>query len=165
MLPGISIKKVASKTDLEEIKDLFREYFAWVRDDLHFDLSYQGIDKELKALPGEYASPQGCLLLVRSGDEPAGCIALQPHTSQICELKRMYVRPGFRGQGIGKMLCSDIIQTAKQTGYSLMRLDTEVTLNIAQRIYTEFGFHPAVPYYDAPESARERTIFMELELG
>ncbi len=164
MSPDIEIAAAVSKIDLEQVRELFREYFAWVQDDLRFDLGYQAIDKELMTLPGAYASPQGCLLLARGSGKPVGCIALRPHSLEICELKRMYVRPDFRGQGIGRMLCAQIIQVAKLAGYSLMRLDTEISLSGAQKIYRDFGFHSASPYYEAPEVVRDRTIFMELNL-
>jgi GNAT superfamily N-acetyltransferase len=160
----LTIVTAASDLDLNHIKDLFREYFSWVQDDLHFDLSYQAIEKELLTLPGAYASPQGCLLLAFSERMPAGCVALRPHTAEICELKRMYVRPAFRGLNIGRSLCAEIVETARLRGYSLMRLDSEVSLKTAQKIYSDFGFHPAQPYYEVPESLRERTIFMELNL-
>ncbi len=165
MSPDIQIAAAVSQNDLEQIRELFREYFAWVQDDLHFDLSYQDIEKELATLPGTYSSPQGCLLLARNSSKPVGCIALRPHSLEICELKRMYVRPNFRGQGVGRRLCAQIIQVAKRAGYSLMRLDTEISLSSAQKIYTDFGFHPALPYYEAPEVVRDRTIFMELDLA
>ena len=164
MPPDIQIAAAVSQNDLEQIRELFREYFAWVQDDLRFDLSYQAIEKELLTLPGAYTTPQGCLLLARSIGQPVGCIALRPHSLEICELKRMYVRPNFRGQGIGRMLCAEIIQVAKLAGYSLMRLDTEISLGSAQKIYKDLGFHPALPYYEAPEVVRDRTIFMELNL-
>ncbi len=77
----------------------------------------------------------------------------------------MYVRPGFRGQGIGRMLCAQIIRVAKLAGYSLMRLDTEVSLRSAHKIYTDFGFRSASPYYDVPDAVRDRTVFMELNLA
>ncbi len=164
MSPDIQIAEAVSQSDLEQIRELFREYFAWVQEDLRFDLSYQAIEEELVTLPGAYSSPQGCLLLARDSGKPVGCIALRPHSLEICELKRMYVRPNFRGQGIGRTLCAQIIQVAKRAGYSLMRLDTELSLSSAQKIYTGFGFHPALPYYEAPEGLRDRTIFMELNL-
>ena len=165
MSPDIQIAAAVSPNDLEQIRELFREYFAWVQDDLGFDLSYQAIEKELVTLPGAYASPQGCLLLARSSGKPIGCIALRPHSLEICELKRMYVRPSFRSQGIGRMLCAQIIQVAKLAGYSLMRLDTEISLSSAQKIYAALGFHLALPYYEVPEVVRDRTIFMELNLA
>ncbi len=164
MLPDIEIAAAVSQNDVDQIRELFREYFAWVQDDLRFDLTYQAIEQELMTLPGAYTSPQGCLLIARSSGQPVGCIALRPHSLEICELKRMYVRPSFRGQGIARVLCAQIIQFAKLAGYSLMRLDTEISLSNAQKIYTDLGFHSAPPYYDVPEVVRDRTIFMELNL-
>jgi putative acetyltransferase len=164
MSPEITITRAVSETHLVQIKELFREYFGWVQSDMQFDLSYQDVVSELMALPGMYGPPQGCLLLASSDDQPAGCVAFRPHTPEICELKRMYVRPAFRGQGIGKLLCSQIIQTARLSGYRLMRLDTEISLSAAHKIYTDFGFHPAAPYYEVPENVRQRTIFMEMDL-
>jgi putative acetyltransferase len=164
MPPDITIVTVDSENDLILIADLFREYFAWVQHDMQFDLSYQDVEKELIHLPGAYSPPQGCLLLARSGGEPAGCVALRPNAPGICELKRMYVRPAYRGQGIARLLCAQIIQAARTSGYSLMRLDSEISLITAQKIYSEFGFRSAPPYYEVPVSIRDRAVFMELEL-
>jgi GNAT superfamily N-acetyltransferase len=164
MPPEITIETVDSETGITLIMDLFREYFAWVQNEMQFDLSYQDVENELINLPGAYSPPQGCLLLARSEGRPAGCIAFRTNSPGICELKRMYVRPAYRGKGIGRLLCDQIIQSARLGGFHKMRLDTEISLKVAQQIYKDFGFYPTQPYYEVPEGIRERTIFMELEL-
>jgi GNAT superfamily N-acetyltransferase len=143
---------------------LFREYFTWVDTIMGFDMTYQGVEQELKTLPGAYSAPGGCLLLAEMEGRAAGCVALRPREPGVCELKRMYVRPVYQGQGLGQALCERVIQEGKDKGYALMRLDTEKTLSAAQHIYHSFGFQDAPPYYVAPPGISERTIFMELPL-
>jgi putative acetyltransferase len=101
-LKTVEIVDVETPQHLEHIRQLFREYFRWVEDDLGFDIGYQGVEAELAALPGYYAPPKGCLLLALDGSEAAGCVALRPMEDGACELKRMYVRSGHRGQGSGE---------------------------------------------------------------
>jgi putative acetyltransferase len=163
-LNNIQIKVVVTEQDLEQIRDLFREYFTWVDQVMGFDMTYQGVEQELKTLPGAYSPPEGCLLLAHVDALVAGCVALRPHEPGVCELKRMYVRPQFQGQGLGRALCERIIQEGKDKGYTLMRLDTEKTLSAAQHIYHSCGFQVAPPYYAAPPGISERAVFMELPL-
>jgi GNAT superfamily N-acetyltransferase len=161
---GISIVKVESPTDLAEIKALFREYFDWIARELKVDMSFQSVDEELAGLPGAYAAPDGRLLLGRVDGRPAGCVALRPHEPPICEMKRMYVRPAYRGRGLGQALCAAIIAEAREHRYRKMRLDTEVSLKSAQRIYTGAGFKLAPPYYEVPEELKGRILFMVMGL-
>lgn len=115
-------------------------------------------------LPGVYSPPGGRLLLATYGAEISGCAAYRRMTPQICELKRMYVRPEFRGKQVGWQLASRLIQTARQMGYSLMRLETTTYLEKAIALYSALGFRTCQPYYTVPEAFRNITVFMELDL-
>ncbi len=136
---------------------LFSEYAQ----SLGFPLDFQDFDKELENLPGEYAPPEGCIFLCRIQDDIAGCIALRKLEPGICELKRMYVREGYRGKGIGKMLVEEVIRRAKKIGYKKMRLDTLRSMKTAIRIYEELGFKEISAYRYNPF---ENAMYMERKL-
>lgn len=161
----MEIVQAETPQHLEHIRALFREYFQWVTADHGIDLGYQKVEGELAALPGCYAPPRGRLLLALDGEKPAGCIAIRPLEEGVCELKRMYVRPEYHGQGLGKTLAQTVLQEARGIGYRLVRLDTADSMTPAQRLYASLGFRRAKPYYDAPPDISQRAIFMELRLG
>jgi GNAT superfamily N-acetyltransferase len=140
------------------VKGLFQEY----AESLGFDLEFQGFGKELAGLPGRYAPPAGRLLLATLEGDPAGCVALRPLERDVCEMKRLYVRPAFRGHGIGRILAWRIIEEAQSAGYRRMRLDTLPSMAAARRLYAELGFRPILPYYPNPVPD---TVFLELDLG
>jgi putative acetyltransferase len=160
----MQIRPVNGGCDLEQVKDLFQEYFAWVANDLGFDLSYQGAQDELQSLPGAFSPPAGCLLIAEVDGRSAACGALRPLERGVCELKRMYVRPQYRGQGLGRGIGQELIHQARNRGYRLARLDTEVTLDVAQRLYTSLGFRVIPPYYEVPPDILRRSVFMEAVL-
>ncbi len=160
----MQIRTVTQGDDLEAVKDLFREYFDWVNHDLGFDLSYQGAEAELRALPGSFSPPGGCLLLADAGGESAGCGALRALAPGVCELKRMYVRLPYRGQGLGRAIGQELLRQARSKGYRLARLDTEVSLEVAQRLYASLGFRAIPPYYEVPADILRRSVFMEAAL-
>ncbi len=138
-------------------KTLFVEY----ADSLGFDLAFQDFEEEIANLPGDYASPAGCLLLAKYKDQPAGCVALRKLSDGICEMKRLYVRPQFRGLGIGRKLAEAIISEARRIGYNCMRLDTIPSMEAARALYVSLGFREIDPYrYNPIEDA----VFMELLL-
>ena len=137
---------------------LFEEYAAA----LGISLCFQNFDQELKGLPGKYAPPDGRLLLATENDELAGCIAMRKLSPGICEMKRLFVRPGFRSQGLGRVLVKTIIDEARKLGYTHMRLDTLPGLmDKAIALYSSFGFVDIGPYYENPV---EGAKFMELDL-
>ena len=126
---------------------LFQEYAA----SLGFSLCFQGFEQELAGLPGDYVPPRGRLLLARSGGNLAGCVALHPLEPGVCEMKRLYVRPQFRGQGLGKALLNTVLAEARAIGYRSMRLDTvEPIMQDAVRLYRAYGFREVAPYRANP---------------
>jgi carbonic anhydrase len=147
-----------SAHEIEQAQLLFREYQSW----LQIDLCFQNFEKELANLPGDYAPPDGRLLLAYEDNELAGCIALRKADQDICEMKRLFLREEFRGRGLGRRLIAAIIREAKQIGYERMRLDTlPPKMNDAIALYRSYGFKQAAPYYDNPVAG---AVFMELDL-
>jgi putative acetyltransferase len=147
-----------SGEQVEEARRLFKEYEAW----LGLDLCFQNFEKELEELPGDYAPPGGRLLLAAASNEISGCIALRKIGEGICEMKRLYVRPQFRGAGLGRSLAEKIIAEAREIGYQRMRLDTlPGKMDRAIAMYQSFGFRNIEPYYHNPVAG---AAFMELEL-
>jgi putative acetyltransferase len=136
---------------------LFEEYAG----SLGVDLCFQGFATELAALPGVYAPPRGRLLLALASREAAGCAALRPLTDGVCEMKRLFVGPAFRGQHLGRLLAEQIVVEARAIGYHTMRLDTLPQMQPAIRLYEAIGFRRCAAYYDTP---LQDTVFMELHL-
>lgn len=130
---------------------------------LGFNLCFQGFEEEMRTMPGKYARPQGRLLLALWDERLAGVIALRPlQENGLCEMKRLFVRPEFRGHAIGRALAERLIVEAKEIGYTRMQLDTVPgRMDQAITMYRELGFKETAPYYKTP--VRE-TIFMELTL-
>ena len=152
--------RICQATTPEQIvlaRALFQEYAGW----LDVDLSFQGFAVELAGLPGLYAPPRGRLLLVLAGSGASGCVALRPLGDDVCEMKRLFVRPGSRGQGLGKLLAARVIEEARAIGYRTMRLDTLPWMQAAIRLYEALGFVRCAAYYQTP---LPDTIFMELGL-
>jgi ribosomal protein S18 acetylase RimI-like enzyme len=142
---------------VKDAKQLFTEYAK----SLNFSLCFQGFDKELAELPGEYAPPSGRLLLALYDGTLAGCVALRKIDSDVCEMKRLYLRPEFRGKGIGRKIANEIIKMAEEIGYAKMRLDTIPTMKEAISLYRLLGFVEIGPYRENPVPG---AIFMEIEL-
>lgn len=125
-------------------------------------MCFQNFDRELAALPGEYAAPEGRLLLANCENQPVGCVALHGLGPQLCEMKRLYLRPEFRGKGIGRSLCERTFSEARAIGYRHLRLDTvEPSMKDAVALYRRLGFREIAPYCSNPIPG---ALYMELEL-
>lgn len=143
---------------LDQIRALFLEYAK----SLDFNLCFQNFDKELRELPGEYALPDGRLILCEFNGKPAGCIALKPLEPGICEMKRLYVRPESRGSQLGFKLATHLIDEARRAGYTSMRLDTiRGSMDKAIALYRSLGFKEIPPYYPNPIA---NALYLELAL-
>src|SRR5262245_30760432 len=154
--------------DLAHARVLFREYADSIASIAACSLQYQRFEEELASLPGKYAPPRGQICLAFEGPpagEPAGCAALRPLPDlgeHVCELKRMYVRPTFRGKGLGRLLAHRVIADAAALGYTVMKLDTSEEMREALALYRSLGFTACAPYNDDPAPD---TIFCELVLA
>lgn len=152
--------------ELEAFRGLLREWFDFLVNDHGLDMGYQSIEAEVAGLPGAFGPPGGRMWL--AGDdagEAVGCVALRPMRDEgVCELKRLYVRPSRRGEGIGRALTTQAIDEARAMGYRLMRLDTGTFLDASRQLYTSLGFIETGPYYDVPLDVLRVTVFMELPL-
>lgn len=154
----IKLKKAQTPRDFEEARELFEEY----ADGLPLeDLEFQNFRAELDNINTFYSPPEGRLLLARWGNELVGCVAVRRITDTVCEMKRMYVRSSFRGEGLGRRLALEIIAEAKKLGYGRMRLDTLPSMKQAQELYKSLGFKIIEPYYNSPI---EGMLFMEINL-
>ena len=153
----LQIVEVKRQNDLIEVRKLFEEYSS----SLEISLDFQNFELELANLPGDYAPPKGCLLMAVWKGEIAGCVGLRKFSPSICEMKRLYSRPRFRGLGIGRALCEAVIDKARKIGYQRMRLDTLPSMETARGLYASFGFREIEPYRYNPV---EGTSFMELLL-
>jgi ribosomal protein S18 acetylase RimI-like enzyme len=152
-----TVLHATSPEHLKDARRLFQEYAST----LGVDLCFQDFERELEELPGEYSEPNGCILLAFLDSELAGCVALRPFSPGICEMKRMYVRPMFRGKGIGRTLAQAVITEARDRGYGKMRLDSLPTMKEAQSLYRSLGFREIGPYRPNPIQG---AVYMELTL-
>jgi putative acetyltransferase len=146
----IEVLTPATPELLEATRAIFREYAA----SLDVDLCFQRFDDELAGLPGEYAAPEGALLLALVDGQVAGCGAMRPlrdvdHVNA-CEMKRLYVRPAFRRYGLGRLLAQALLDRGMQAGYSHMLLDTLDDMEAARGLYASLGFEEVPPYYFKP---------------
>jgi putative acetyltransferase len=154
---SIQIKLAQSIEEVAQARELFLEY----ANSLGFSLCFQGFDKELADLPGAYAPPSGRLLLAIKEGSAIGCVGLRDLGDGYCEMKRLYVRPDFRSESLGRRLAEAIITEAKAIGYSAMRLDTLETMEAARKLYRSLGFKKIAPYYENPIPSAE---YLELVL-
>jgi putative acetyltransferase len=158
VVKGFVLVQAESPAQIAQARELFLEYAQ----SLGFSLCFQNFDKELAELPGGYTPPDGRLLLAECEGELVGCVALHKLGPGICEMKRLYLRPQFRGKGLGRMLAERIIAEARQIGYQGMRLDTvEPVMKDAVAMYYQLGFKPIAPYCANP---MDGAIYMELKL-
>jgi predicted N-acetyltransferase YhbS len=143
--------------ELETVRELFREYAA----SLETDLCFQNFEAELAGLPGAYSPSEGRLLIAMRGEEAVGCVALRPIDVRTCEMKRLYVRPSVRGEGLGRRLVERICQEAREAGYARICLDTLPTMAEAIRLYRLMSFQETAPYTHNPVPG---ALFLALEL-
>lgn len=156
-LDAVSVGFVSGAAEIEEVREMIREYAAG----LSVDLAYQGFADEVRNLPGAYKAPGGALLLARLDGAAVGCVALRPGPDGSAEIKRLFVRPAARGRGIGKVLAETILEVARSRGYEEVVLDTLPEMDEALRLYSALGFEPTEPYYESPV---EGTRFLRLRL-
>jgi ribosomal protein S18 acetylase RimI-like enzyme len=155
---GLSFVQAESPGQITQARELFLEYAQ----SLGFSLCFQNFDQELARLPGDYAPPEGRLLLAEYEGQVAGCVALHRLEERICEMKRLYLRPLLRGKGIGRALADRIIAEGRQIGYQRMRLDTvEPVMKDAVEMYRKLGFREIAPYRANPIAG---ALYMELQL-
>lgn len=158
----VTIAPARSPDEVAEARRLFVEY----AESLNFDLCFQGFDEEIDSLATIYGPPRGEMLLARVGGGAAGAlvaggVAVRPLEDGICEMKRLYVRPGFRGLKLGRRLAEAIISVARSAGYAAMRLDTIESMTEARALYKSMGFVPIPPYYHNP---MPRVVYYQLDL-
>jgi GNAT superfamily N-acetyltransferase len=157
----------ATAADVPAVRDMLREYVDWIA----LDLAFQEIDAELAGLPGEYAPPSGALFVATDGQQLVAMIGLRPlheppcpaglpsvaqsakgeaHSAKAAEMKRLFVRPAARGQGLAKQLIAQVLDEARRLGYAELRLDTLPMMGDAQALYAAMGFTDIKAYYDTP---------------
>ncbi len=160
---GLTFAQAETPAQIAQARELFLEYAQ----SLGFSLCFQNFDQELASLPGDYAPPNGRLLLAEYEGRLAGCVALHQLTSGaaedgVCEMKRLYLRPQFRGKGLGRLLADRIVAEAREIGYQRMRLDTvEPVMKDAVTMYRKIGFREIAPYCTNPIAG---ALYMELHL-
>jgi len=163
----VTVEHATTSTQISAVQELMREYLQWVFD------TYSGAEDaptfneweaEVQSLPGIYAPPQGRLLLATVNDQPAGCVALKFKDETTGELKRMYVRPTFRGQNIGLRLGEKLVEEARTIGYKKVYLDSHGTMKSAHKVYEKVGFKYIAPPAEFPKELHAIIVFMECEL-
>ena len=148
--PHVEIVECQPSDDMTAFRQIFREYAAG----LGVDLCFQNFELELASLPGDYSQPRGALIAALVDDQLAGCCALRPldtvDYADACEMKRLYVRPEFRGLGLGRQLVEAILNCARRAGYLAVLLDTLNDMEAARALYEDLGFEEVPPYYYNP---------------
>jgi ribosomal protein S18 acetylase RimI-like enzyme len=157
-MPGLAIIAASSAEQIAQARELFLEYAA----SLGFSLCFQNFDQELAGLPGSYSPPQGRLWLAEYDGQLAGCVALRQLEPGACEMKRLYLRPAFRGKGLGRVLTERLVAEARSIGFRQMRLDTvEPVMTDAVAMYRRLGFYEIPAYCKNPIAG---ALYMQLDL-
>ena len=163
----ITIFQVKTETQITAVQELFREYTTWaftLTDHSEQAPTFQGLEEELATLPGIYTPPAGRLLMAMYGEEPAGCICLKGHDATTCELKRLYVRPKFRGLNIGWQLVNRLVEEARQARYKRIVLDSHKSMKKAHALYQAVGFQRVDTPDNFPEALKPLVVFMECDM-
>ena len=153
----VSIEPATTRDSIAQARILFQEY----QTALGVDLGFQDFENELATLPGHYTAPNGRLLLASADGLVVGCVALRPLSDDVCEMKRLFVRPAFRASGLGRMLAERVIGEARSIGYRRMFLDTLPSMGRAQQLYDALGFREVAPYRYNPVAG---TKYLSLDL-
>lgn len=160
--PSIELLTPSTPEQNTQLRAIFLEYAQ----SLNVDLCFQGFDEELASLPGDYAEPRGALWLAVVDGAVAGCCALRPLDASdypnAAEMKRLYVRPAFRGLGLGRMLSEAILDAARQAGYACVLLDTLDEMESARALYEDLGFYEIPPYYHNPHAGAH---YLKVDIG
>jgi len=147
--------QATTEEQIDTARELFKEYAA----ELAIDMCFQNFDQELKTLPGKYAQPDGRLLLAYADENLVGCIALRKLDNRTCEMKRLFLRPAFRGKGYGRQMIDKLLEAAREIGYERMWLDSlPGKMDSAIALYRERGFKEIPAYYDNP---LEDVVYLE----
>ena len=164
----LTITQASTASAVRDVQDLFREYTAWAfritADVPDLPPTFEGFEEELATLPGAYGPPSGRLLVAEVDGRPAGCVALKGHGDGVGELKRLYVRPTFRGQAIGPRLVEALVAEARDAGYRRLVLDSHISMTRAHAIYLAAGFRKIATPADFPETLKPIVVFMEMDL-
>jgi putative acetyltransferase len=159
--PTYRLLEAVTTAQFEAARSLIEEYAAQLGASMGVDLSFQHFAAELIRLPDMYGAPSGCLLLASREDEWVGCCALRRFSDDVCEMKRLYVKPGVRGANLGRQLTERLVIKARALGYRRMVLDTLENMIAAQTLYRSLGFREIEPYYFNPIAG---VSYMELDL-
>ena len=169
-MTAINIFQVHSEKDVKIVRELFWEYLTWANDmndqafGIRLDIATM-LDEDMANLE-KFMPPHGRLLLSESIGFAAGCICLKKLSASIGELKRLYVRPAYRGKGIGKKMVEKVLDEARQIGYETIRLDSTKYMTEAHNLYRSFGFQEIEPYPESeiPEKYYAHWVFMENQI-
>ena len=161
MSPTYRLAEANTAAQFDAARALIQEYADHLRASMAVDLCFQNFEAELEGLPAMYGPPSGCLLLAGRDDEWVGCCALRRFSDEVCEMKRLYVKPVARGSSLGRQLIEHLLTTARARGYRRMVLDTLDGMTAAKALYRSFGFRPTKPYYFNPMPGAS---YMELDL-
>lgn len=163
----VTIGQVRGAAEIAALTEMVRAYTAWaltLQEGSEVAPTFETLERELAALPGPYAPPDGRFLLAKLDGQPAGCVALLGHDATTCELRRLYVEPSFRGNGIGKALVTELLTEARLAGYARMVLDSHISMRGAHALYESLGFHRVSAPDDFPETLMPVVVFMERDL-
>lgn len=166
-MPTLEISQAESESDLRSARELLQEYCDWIvsiEKQAILGPPLQGLQDEIQSLPTHYALPKGRLLLLKVDRRPAGCVCLKPREQNTAEVKRLYVRPAYRGMALGRKLVERIVEEGRKEGYERLILDSHISMTSAHRLYREAGFTVADPFPGYPEDLVPVSVFMALKL-